>query len=72
MTTLPRKVRRQPLCHACTTALDLVRGYDFIAHEGLKVRRMSATLASKPDPGQPGAFQPNGAAAKAGLNRLDR
>ncbi|MFE7953810.1 RNA-guided endonuclease InsQ/TnpB family protein [Streptomyces sp. NPDC057426] len=63
------KVRRQRLDHAHKTALDLVRAHDFIAHEDLKIRNMSKAPAPKPDPGQPGGFLPNGAAAKAGLNR---
>ncbi|MET8514495.1 transposase [Streptomyces sp. NPDC005077] len=67
--TLHRKVRRRRLDHAHKTALDLVRDHDFIAHEDLKIRNMSTTPAPKPDPDQPGAFLPNGAAAKAGLNR---
>jgi putative transposase len=63
------KVRRQRLDHAHKTALGLVREHDFIAHEDLKIRNMSKTPAPKPDPDQPGTFLPNGAAAKAGLNR---
>jgi len=63
------KVRRQRLDHAHKTALGLVREHDFIAHEDLRIRNMSKAPAPKPDPGQPGAFLPNGAAAKAGLNR---
>ncbi|MEU2494434.1 transposase [Streptomyces sp. NPDC007883] len=66
---LHRKVRRQRLDHAHKTALDLVRRHDFIAHEGLRIRDMSKAPAPKPDPDQPGSFLPNGAAAKAGLNR---
>ncbi|MCF1512550.1 RNA-guided endonuclease InsQ/TnpB family protein [Streptomyces glomeratus] len=66
---LHRKVRRQRLDHAHKTALDLVRKHDFIAHEDLKIRNMSKAPAPKPDPDQPGSFLPNGAAAKAGLNR---
>ncbi|MFF3327031.1 RNA-guided endonuclease InsQ/TnpB family protein [Streptomyces sp. NPDC002889] len=66
---LHRKVRRQRLDHAHRTALDLVREHDFIAHEDLKIRNMSAAPAPKPDPGRPGAFLPNGAVAKAGLNK---
>ncbi|WP_405524178.1 RNA-guided endonuclease InsQ/TnpB family protein [Streptomyces canus] len=62
------KVRRQRLDHAHKTALGLVRAHDFIAHEGLKVRNMSRAPAPKPDSDQPGAFLPNGAGAKAGLN----
>ncbi|WP_327248753.1 RNA-guided endonuclease InsQ/TnpB family protein [Streptomyces sp. NBC_01320] len=67
--TLHRKVRRQRLDHAHKTALDLVREHDLIAHEDLKIRNMSKAPEPKPDPDQPGGFLPNGAAAKAGLNR---
>ncbi|WP_033826178.1 RNA-guided endonuclease TnpB family protein [Kitasatospora sp. MBT63] len=63
------KVRRQRLDHAHKTALGLVREYDFIAHEDLKIRNMSRSVAPRPDPETPGVFLPNGAAAKAGLNR---
>ncbi|MGH3310963.1 MAG: RNA-guided endonuclease InsQ/TnpB family protein [Streptomyces sp.] len=63
------KVRRQRLDHAHKTALALVREHDFIAHEDLKIRNMVGTAAPKPDLDRPGAFLPNGAAAKAGLNR---
>ncbi|WP_055626945.1 RNA-guided endonuclease InsQ/TnpB family protein [Streptomyces hirsutus] len=63
------KVRRQRLDHAHKTALTLVREHDFIAHEDLKIRNMSKTPTPKPDPDRPGSFLPNGAAAKAGLNR---
>nr|WSX47798.1 transposase [Streptomyces sp. NBC_00974] len=66
---LHRKVRRQRLDHAHKTALGLVRQHDFIAYEDLKIRNMSRAPAPKPDPGMPGVFLPNGAAAKAGLNR---
>jgi putative transposase len=63
------KVRRQRLDHAHKTALGLVREHDFIAYEDLKIRNMSRTPAPKPDPETQGGFLPNGAAAKAGLNR---
>ncbi|MET7664959.1 transposase [Streptomyces sp. NPDC005463] len=66
---LHRKVRRQRLDHAHKTALDLVRKHDFIAHEDLQIRNMSKAPTPKPDPGTPGGFLPNGASAKAGLNR---
>ncbi|GGX89336.1 hypothetical protein GCM10010324_38690 [Streptomyces hiroshimensis] len=66
---LHRKVRRRRLDHAHKTALTLVREHDFIAHEDLKIRNMSRAPAPKPDPGQPGSFLPNGAGAKAALNR---
>jgi putative transposase len=63
------KVRRQRLDHAHKTALGLVRVHDFIAHEDLKIRNMSKAPTPKPDPENAGGFLPNGAAAKAGLNR---
>ncbi|MFB7911326.1 RNA-guided endonuclease InsQ/TnpB family protein [Kitasatospora sp. NPDC056076] len=66
---LHRKVRRQRLDHAHRTALGLVRAYDLIAHEDLKIRNMLKAPAPKPDPDRPGTFLPNGAAAKAGLNK---
>ncbi|MCY0948985.1 RNA-guided endonuclease InsQ/TnpB family protein [Streptomyces sp. H27-S2] len=66
---LHRKVRRQRLDHAHKTALDLVRQHDFIAHEDLKIRNMARAPKPKPDPDRSGTFLPNGAAAKAGLNR---
>jgi putative transposase len=47
----------------------LRREHDFIAHDDLKIRNMSKAPAPKPDPDRPGAFLPNGSAAKAGLNR---
>ncbi|MER5387058.1 transposase, partial [Streptomyces sp. NPDC002688] len=55
--------------HAHKTALDLVRAHDVIAHEDLRIRNMSRAPAPKPDPDRPGSFLPNGAAAKAGLNK---
>jgi putative transposase len=69
VTKLHGRVRRQRLDHAHKTALGLVRVHDFIAHEDLKIRNMGKAPAPKPDPDQAGAFLPNGAAAKAGLNR---
>ncbi|WP_455354394.1 RNA-guided endonuclease InsQ/TnpB family protein [Streptomyces sp. SYSU K217416] len=66
---LHRKVRRQRLDHAHKTALALVREHDFIAHEDLKICNMGKAPAPQPDPDRPGLFLPNGATAKAGLNR---
>ncbi|MFJ9251136.1 RNA-guided endonuclease InsQ/TnpB family protein [Streptomyces sp. NPDC101776] len=63
------KVKRRRLDHAHKTALGLVRAHDVIAHEDLKIRNMSKAPAPRPDPDQPGAFLPNGAAAKAGLSK---
>lgn len=51
------------------TTTDLARTYDVIAVEDLRVVNMVRRPASKPDPDQPGAFLPNGARAKAALNK---
>lgn len=51
-----------------TTAL--ARGYDTIVLEALPVRNMVRAPKPKPDPANPGTYLPNGAAAKAALNRL--
>jgi len=61
------KVRRARLDHAHKTALTLVRDHDVIAHEALKVANM--TRRPKPRLAEDGSYEPNGAAAKAGLNR---
>jgi putative transposase len=61
------KVRRQRLDHAHQTALALVRDYDLIVHEDLRITNM--TRRPKPRPDGSGGRQPNGAAAKAGLNK---
>lgn len=66
---LHRKVRRQRSDHAHKTALTLVRTYDVIAHEQLSIANMVRAPKPKPDPDNVGAFLPNGAAAKAGLNK---
>ncbi|MFD0148706.1 RNA-guided endonuclease InsQ/TnpB family protein [Streptomyces sp. NPDC055721] len=64
---LHRKVRRQRIDHAHKTALDLVRRHDLIAHEDLKIRNMRKAPVSRPN--GDGTYAPNGAVAKAGLNR---
>jgi putative transposase len=61
------KVRRQRLDHAHNAALTLVRGHDLIVHEKLQVTNMTARPRPRPD--GDGGHQPNGAAAKAGLNK---
>ncbi|MBO3681309.1 RNA-guided endonuclease TnpB family protein [Streptomyces sp. NEAU-YJ-81] len=63
------RIRRQRLDHAHKTALTLVRDHDVIAHEKLNTAGMTRAPKPKPDPDAPGTFLPNGAAAKAGLNR---
>ncbi|WP_371667100.1 transposase [Streptomyces sp. NBC_00289] len=64
-----RKVRRQRTDHAHKTALAMVRDYDVIAHERLSIANMVRAPKPQPDTANPGAFLPNGAAAKAGLNK---
>lgn len=61
------KVRRQRLDHAHKTALTLVRDHDLIACEALQIADM--TRRPKPRATEDGSFKPNGAAAKAGLNK---
>ncbi len=51
------------------TTTSLARRYDLIVIEDLNTRGMTRKPKPKPDPDQPGTFLPNGAAAKAGLNR---
>ena len=58
-------VRR--LDHAHKTALALVRDHDVICHEALRIANM--TRRPKPRPAGDGTYEPNGAAAKAGLNK---
>ncbi|GHI06814.1 transposase [Streptomyces cellostaticus] len=66
---LHAKIRKQRLDFHHKTALALVRDHDAIAHERLNTAGMTRAPKPKPDPKTPGAFLPNGAAAKAGLNR---
>jgi len=61
------KVRCTRLDHAHKTALALVRSHDVIAHEALQVANM--TRRPKPRPAGDGTYEPNGAAAKSGLNK---
>ena len=61
------KVRRQRLDHAHKAAFTLVRDHDVIVHERLKVSNM--TGLPKPRPDGSGGHEPNGATAKASLNR---
>ncbi|MFB4318469.1 RNA-guided endonuclease InsQ/TnpB family protein [Actinomadura sp. 21ATH] len=66
---LHAKIRRQRLDFHHKTARTLVTTHDVIAHERLNTAGMTRTPVPKPAPDMPGAFLPNGAAAKAGLNR---
>ena len=51
------------------TARQLVAGHDVICVEDLRVTNMVRRAKAVPDPEHPGAFLPNGAAGKTGLNR---
>ena len=51
------------------TSTDLARRFDVIRAEDLRIMNMTRKPKPKPDPDQPGKFLPNGARAKAGLNR---
>lgn len=51
------------------TTTSLARRYDLVVMEDLRVTNMVRKPKAKLDPNQPGAFLPNGARAKAGLNR---
>jgi putative transposase len=64
---LHEKVRRQRLDHAHKTALALVRAHDLIVHEDLKITNMTRRPKPRPDGGS--GHEPNGAAAKSGLNK---
>ena len=66
---LHAKIRRQRLDHHHKAANALVAEHDVIAHEKLNTAGMTKSPAPKPDPERPGSFLPNGAAAKAELNR---
>ncbi|MFD6323477.1 RNA-guided endonuclease InsQ/TnpB family protein [Streptomyces sp. NPDC058442] len=63
------RIRRQQADFHHKTARKLIAGHDVIAHERLNTAGMTKAPAPKADPEQPGGFLPNGAAAKAGLNR---
>jgi putative transposase len=51
------------------TTTDLARAYDGLAIENLQVANMVRRPKAKPDPDRPGQFLPNGARAKAALNK---
>lgn len=59
--------QRKDFYHKLTA--ELVSRFAFLGTEELAVANMSKAPKAKPDPDKPGEFLPNGAAAKAGLNR---
>lgn len=64
-----RKVRSQRRDFHHKTSRALVNSCNAIALEKLNTAGLTRRPSPKPDPDQAGAFRPNGAAAKAGLNR---
>jgi putative transposase len=64
-----RKVRNRRRDFHHKTARALVNTCDVIALEKLHTAAMTRRPAPKPDPDRPGAFLPNRASAKAGLNK---
>jgi len=63
------KQRRRRDDFTAKAARALTRDHSPIAVENLRVTSMTRRAAPKPDPDQPGAFLPNRAAQKSGLNR---
>jgi putative transposase len=59
--------RRRDWVEKITTRI--AANYDVVAAEQLPVRNMVGRPKPKPDPDNPGQYLPNGAAAKAGLNK---
>ena len=64
---LHRKIARQRRNHHHQVSRRLVNQYGLIVHEDLQISNL--VRRPKPHPNDQGGFDPNGAAAKAGLNR---
>jgi putative transposase len=64
-----RKVANQRRDFHHKTARELVAGHDVLVVEDLRPKSMTRRARPRPDPDAPGAFLPNGQAAKTGLNR---
>ena len=64
-----RKVRNQRKDFQHKAARTLVNRFGTLVFEDLNILNMSAAPDPKPDPEQDGAYLPNGASAKAGLNQ---
>jgi putative transposase len=65
---LHAKIKNQRRNAAHQLSRHLVNDYDLIAFEDLKIRNMVRAPRARPDPNQLGAYLPNGASTKAGLN----
>ena len=63
-----RRVRNQRHDFQHQAARALVNRFGVVVFEDLKITNMTKAPAPKPDPEQEGAYLPNGASAKAGLN----
>jgi putative transposase len=63
------KIKNQRSDASHKLSRQLVNDYDFIALEDLKITNMVRAPKGRPDPERPGAYLPNGASKKAGLNR---
>jgi len=63
------KIKNQRSNAAHQLSRQIVNDYDFIAIEDLKISNMVRAPKGRRDPEQPGAYLPNGASRKAGLNR---
>ena len=64
-----RKIANQRKDFHHKQGCELVARYDLIVTEDLKIANMLRRAKPVPDPDNPGAFLPNGARAKSGLNR---
>ncbi|MFI6733382.1 RNA-guided endonuclease InsQ/TnpB family protein [Nonomuraea sp. NPDC050451] len=64
-----RRVRQRRADFNAQTAHRLTARYSVVILEELNTRRMTMSVAPKPDPSRPGSFLSNGAGAKSGLNR---
>ena len=64
-----RKVRASRIDFLHRTSTRLVRDHDAIVIEDLAVANLTRRPEPRPDPRRQGAYLPNGARAKAGLNR---
>ena len=64
-----RRIRNRRAGFHHKTARALIQTCDAVALEKLNTAGLTKRPAPKPDPDRPGEFLPNGAAAKAGLNK---